>query len=77
MKLVEAKAILITKMDQVSKINTFLRKKDGFEVTGPEGYVAIDRMKGNAMKIVDRLSFSHANFSPDIIKGFEAKARKP
>jgi hypothetical protein len=38
--------------------------------TSPEGYVAIDHI-GNAVKLVDRLEFSMANFSPDIIKGWQ------
>ena len=43
----------------------------GYEVTGAEGYVAIDKLKGNAVKLVDRLQFSYANFSPDVIKGWQ------
>jgi len=39
-------------------------------VTGQEGFVAIDHI-GNAVKIVDRLEFSRANFSSDVIKGWE------
>ena len=31
-------------------------------VTDPEGYVAVD-VTGNAIKFVDRLEFSRANFS--------------
>jgi hypothetical protein len=33
--------------------------------------VAIDKLKGNAVKLVDRMQFSYANFSPDIIKGWQ------
>ena len=42
----------------------------GFEVTNPEGYVAVDRL-GRAVKLVDRLEFSTANFtvSKNWIKG--------
>jgi hypothetical protein len=69
--LAEAKLILIKKMDEVKTLNTFLLTKNGYEVTGVEGYVAIDKIKGNAVKLVDRMQFSYANFSPDIIKGWQ------
>jgi hypothetical protein len=49
-------------MNQIKSIGTFLQKGNGFEVTNPEGYVAVDRM-GNAVKLVDRLEFSTANFT--------------
>jgi hypothetical protein len=68
--LVDAKLILIKKMDQAKSINTLLRTKDGYKVTGQEGFVAIDK-KGNAVKLVDRLQFSNANFSSEFIKGWQ------
>lgn len=41
----------------------FIDAQDGtLKVTSPEGYVAIDR-DGNAVKLVDRLEFSKANFA--------------
>ena len=67
----EAKLILVKKMDEVKTLNTFLLTKDGYQVTGVEGYVAIDKLKGNAVKLIDRLQFSYANFSPDVIKGWQ------
>ena len=67
--IIEAKEMVINKLDEASQIGTFLRTKNGFEVTSPEGYVAIDR-KGSALKLVNRMEFSRANFNPDIIKGF-------
>jgi len=69
--LVEAKQMIINKMNEASELGTFLRTRNGFKVTNPEGYVAIDHLSGNAVKIVDRMEFSRANFSSDIIKGFE------
>ena len=68
--LVDAKLILIKKMDQAKTVNTLLRTKDGYKVTGQEGFVAIDK-KGNAVKLVDRLQFSNANFSSEFIKGWQ------
>ena len=44
-------------------MNTFVRTKQGFKVTNPEGYVAIDRVSGNAVKLVDRMEFSYNNFT--------------
>lgn len=70
-KIVEAKLILIKKMDQAKTIETLLSTADGYKVTGQEGFVAIDRIGGNAVKLVDRLEFSYANFSPEIKKGWQ------
>ena len=49
----------------------FVKTKSGFKVTGVEGFVAIDRMEGGAVKLVDRMEFSTNNFSKDIIKGWD------
>jgi hypothetical protein len=68
--IIDAKEMIIQKMDQASSIGTFLKTRNGFEVTAPEGYVAIDR-DGNAVKLVNRMEFSRANFSDDIIKGWQ------
>lgn len=69
--LIEAKKIIISKLDALKKMKTFVRTKDGFRVTGQEGFVAIDHLKGGAVKLVDRMEFSKNNFSPDIIKGWD------
>lgn len=69
--LAKAKLMLITKLDAVKSIGTFLMTKKGYEVTGVEGYVAIDHLTGNTVKLVDRMRFSYANFSPDVIKGWQ------
>ena len=42
-----------------------------FKVTAPEGFVAIDHLSNDAVKIIDRMEFSRANFSADVIKGWE------
>jgi len=63
--------MLIRKLDKTKSIGTFLKTADGFKVTEQEGFVAIDRMGKNAVKLVDRLQFSNANFSPEIIKGWQ------
>jgi hypothetical protein len=58
-------------MNEASSIGTFLRTHNGFKVTNQEGFVAIDHLSNSAVKIVNRLEFSRANFSPDIIKGWQ------
>ena len=68
--MVEAKAMIIDKMNQAGHISTFLKTKDGFKVTGVEGFVAIDHLSGGAVKIVDRMEFSRANFDPAVLKGW-------
>ena len=61
--LVDAKMQIVKKLDRVKSIGTFIRTPNGFKVTNPEGYVAIDRVKGNAVKLVDRMEFSFNNFT--------------
>jgi hypothetical protein len=74
-ELVAAKKKLLTHLDSMDSINTFIKTKDGFRVTGAEGYVAIDHLTNGAVKIVDRMEFSYNNFSKNIIKGWEAESR--
>ena len=69
--IINAKLLIINKLDQVKQLDTFIRTKNGFKVTGSEGFVAIDRAKSGAVKLVDRLEFSTNNFSKDTIKGWE------
>ena len=61
MNLIEAKTYVIRKLELVKTLGTFLRTDNGYEVTAPEGFVAIK--SGNALKLVDRLEFSRANFT--------------
>jgi hypothetical protein len=68
---VDSKLIIINKLNKLNKIGTFVKTKSGFKVTNPEGFVAIDRMDGGAVKLVDRMEFSTNNFSKDIIKGWD------
>ena len=69
--LVELKGMVITQLDKTQEVDTLLKTAKGFQVTKQEGFVAIDKLKGGAVKLVDRLEFSRANFSPDIIKGWQ------
>ena len=70
MLLTSAKGMIVRKLNQAGSIPTFLRTTSGFRVTDQEGYVAIDKV-GGAIKLVDRMEFSRANFSPDVIKGWQ------
>lgn len=73
--LVVAKEIIINKLNQINTTKTFVKTKNGFKVTGAEGFVAIDRIGGGAVKLVNRLEFSTNNFNPDIIKGWDSPSR--
>jgi len=59
-----AKTMVIRKLEKAESIGTFLKTPDGYKVTAPEGFVAIDHI-GKALKLVDRLEFSRANFTAD------------
>ena len=59
--LLSIKGILIKKLDEAQSTSSFLETENGFEATTPEGYVAVDTV-GNAVKLVNRLEFSRANF---------------
>jgi tellurite resistance-related uncharacterized protein len=61
--IIDAKMIIINKLNTVKSIGTFVKTDNGFKVTTPEGYVAIDRIEGNAVKLVDRMEFSYNNFT--------------
>jgi len=62
--LVDAKSQIVNKLNSVKGLtNTFIKTANGFKVTNPEGYVAIDRVSGGAVKLVDRMEFSFNNFS--------------
>jgi hypothetical protein len=62
--IVDAKNMIVKTLQQIKQITgTFLKTDDGFRVTNPEGFVAVDKLKGNAVKLVDRLEFSQANFT--------------
>jgi hypothetical protein len=57
--------MIVRKLEQVKgTIGTFMRTdENGFKITAPEGFVAVDTLKGNAVKLIDRLTFSQTNFN--------------
>jgi len=62
--LVESKSMIVKKLQQIRQVTgTFLKTDNGFKITNAEGFVAVDKLKGNAVKLVDRLEFSQANFN--------------
>ena len=73
--IVLAKLKLINILNKLAKVKHFVKTKTGYKTAGPEGYVAIDKLGGDAVKIVDRMEFSYANFSPDILKGWDTPGR--
>ena len=52
-----AKNFLVSKMNQIKSIGTYLQTNNGFKLTNPEGYVAVDRM-GNAVKLIEAAEFA-------------------
>jgi len=57
-----AKEFFVRKLEKGERFGTYLRTDNGYDITAAEGYVAI--MEGEkAVKLVDRLSFSTANFT--------------
>ena len=73
--IVVVKLKLINILNKFIKLDTFVKTPRGFKTTGQEGYVAIDKLGGDAVKIVDRLEFSYNNFSPNILKGWDKPTR--
>ena len=61
MNLQFAKNILVEKMKKVSQLSLFVNMGDHYEVTTPEGFVAI--VGGQATKLIDRMEFSKLNFT--------------
>ena len=62
--LVDPKMQIVQKLNSVKGLtDTFIKTANGFKVTNPEGFVAIDTLKGGAVKLVDRMEFSMQNFN--------------
>ena len=67
----KVKTVLVNKMNGINSVRTLLQTPDGIRAVNPEGYVAVDRSGKNAVKLVDRMEFSLANFTvaKDWVKG--------
>lgn len=59
---INVKSKLLKQINSVKATKQFIKTDQGFQVTNPEGYVAIDN-DGQAVKLVDRLTFSKQNFN--------------
>jgi hypothetical protein len=60
----DCKIFIIRKLETIkTSIDTFVKTDSGFKTTGAEGFVAVDRLSGNALKLVDRMEFSQQNFN--------------
>lgn len=60
--LITAKMPLIRKLESIKSMGSFIKTNNGYRVTAPEGFVAVD-LDGKALKLIDRLEFSRANFT--------------
>ena len=56
------KTAILKQINQIKATKQFIKTDQGYQVTNPEGYVAIDN-DGQAVKLVDRLDFSKANLT--------------
>ena len=68
--LYKMKLVILESLNKSSSIDTYLRTSTGLIPTGHEGYVVINKHGVDAVKIIDREEFSKANFSDDVIKGW-------
>jgi len=62
-KIQENKQLVIDELDRVENLGPvkyFVKTKNGYEVTNPEGYVM--HLDGDMIKLVNRLEFSYNNF---------------
>ena len=65
--LIDAKMMIVSKLERMEQLTqTFVRDGAGYKVTAPEGFVAVDKIKGGAVKLVDRLEFSRNNFNVEL-----------
>ena len=61
MRVIQAKLMLIRKLETLTDLNVFAQEGADFVVTGDEGFVAVDHL-GSGIKLVDRMEFSRLNF---------------
>jgi hypothetical protein len=63
-RVAQLKKYVLSKLTTLStEFGTFVQKGDKYVATVPEGFVAIDRLSNDAVKLVDRIEFSKANFT--------------
>lgn len=63
-RVAQIKKYVLGKLGTLSTgFGAFVQKGDKYVATVPEGFVAIDRLSNDAVKLVDRIEFSKANFT--------------
>lgn len=61
--IIEAKDLILNKLNLCKDLDTYIKSDDGkYKITTPEGYVCAWVKDKTAMKLVDRMEFSRANF---------------
>jgi len=61
---IDMKEMIITKLNKIKNISVFVEKTPGnYSVTNQEGFTAVDKLSGEAVKLVSRLEFSANNFN--------------
>jgi len=63
-RVIEIKLLILSKIQKIENLGTFVKTNDGYQVTNPEGFVAVGH-DGGAIKLVDRLEFSRTNFTAE------------
>ena len=59
-QIIQVKSILMKKLNAIEGIQAMYKSDDGYDVPGPEGFVAIDPI-GGAVNLINRLEFSRRN----------------
>lgn len=62
-QIVKIKLKILGKIRNIEGFATFIKTDTGYKVTAPEGFVAVDTLNSNIVKLVDRMEFSRENFN--------------
>lgn len=70
-EITKLKEMFVKKLNNIGQFQTYLKMKEGgLRGTNQEGF-AVSDIEGNVVKLVSRDEFSYANFSPEVMKGWE------
>lgn len=69
-KINEAKLNIIDELNSRNKQAIFVEQDGQLRKAKPEGYVVVDRITGDGVKLVDRQEFSYMNFNESVTKGW-------
>lgn len=60
---IQIKNIIINKLNKVeTSVSSFIKTDSGFKITNSNGFIAVDKLTGNVVKLVDRLDVIKNNF---------------